>query len=120
MPLQATLNRLQNKVIERARERAQELQDITVELHVTAPRGGSYLNSLGQFRSAPGEPPAVEFGDLTARLQEPVQREGDAFSTIVNYKVLEAGTFGGQRIAPRPMGHLAVQQLKARVRSGSR
>lgn len=118
MPLQRTINRLQRKSLERAQERTQELQDIVVELHASAPRGGSYLNAFKQPRSAPGEQPAVEYGTLMSRLQEPIQRDGNGFTTIVNYMRLEFGS-PTENVAPRPMGDMAIAQLKRAVDDGA-
>lgn len=119
MSLEQTLRRVRQKAGERVQAHAQELQDDVVELHATAPRGGENVNTFGQYRSALGEAPAVEFGDLLSALQEPVQYNASTLtaSTIVNYKILEYGTRNTQSrqlIAPRPMGRIALDNLKRR------
>lgn len=100
---------VQTKVSDRAR-------DIAVQLHREAPRGGSYLNRYGQARSAPGEQPAVEEGNLLRILEMPPTPLPDgAYSVPVNYAPLEYGTM---HIAPRPMGRMTIALLEQEVKSG--
>lgn len=118
MPLQRTINRLHEKVVAKTEERALQLQSIAVELHDNAPRGGSYLNAFGEPRSAPGEQPAVEYGELMGRMLEPIAREGDSFLVVVNRVRLEFGS-PTENLAPRPMGDMALQALRNAVINGT-
>lgn len=96
--------------------RADQARDIVSELHRSAPRGGSYLNAYRQPRSAPGEQPAEEHGNLKARLEMPPQPIDGGFAVMVNYSALE---FGSTHVQPRPMGRMTVTRLKEEVKSGS-
>lgn len=99
-----------------ARNKAKILQRITLETHADAPRGGSNRNYFGEPRSAPGEQPAIEFGELYSRIElegyEEIPFGGRVF---VNYPFLEFGytTRLGNRhvLEPRPMGEIALSRL---------
>jgi hypothetical protein len=93
--------------------RAQLLSGIAKELHKNAPRGGENRNRFGERRSAPGEPPAMETGKLFADLDQGVTQQGMRAEVIVADKHLENGTRRG--LKPRPLGRLALAELKARV-----
>ena len=95
------------------RKRANELSDITKNLHRNAPRGGKAKNRFGERRSAPGEQPAMETGRLFAEIDQGVQVDGKSATVIVNRKVLEYGT---ARMRPRPLGRKASAALKAKVK----
>jgi len=114
------LDRVRRALGERVAQRTTQLKDITVEMHATAPRGGVNLNAFGQPRSAPDEPPAVEFGDLLNTIDNSVKVEGLVGSVVVNRPWLEYGfDVDGRRLRPRPMGRLAIAELKREVESGS-
>lgn len=107
------LARVRRKYEAHITRRAYELRDITVELHVTAPRGGLNLNYFKEPRSAGGEQPAVEFGTLTNTIANSVTINGLEASVVVNRPWLEYGYYkGAVRVAPRPMGRMAISRLK--------
>lgn len=107
---------MRQKLEQHVQGRADQLRDIAVELHATAPRGGSYLNRWGQNRSAPGEAPAPETGALLDRLEMPPSPIPGGFEVPVNYGPLE---FGTARVRARPMGRMAVARLKQEVKDGA-
>ncbi|MBO4548530.1 MAG: hypothetical protein J5758_04870 [Abditibacteriota bacterium] len=81
-----------------------------------APRGGKNLNSKGERRSAPGEPPATETGNLANSIQQEVVSDGIIVFVGAEYgKALEEGArseTGSLRIAPRPFWAPAVEDGK--------
>lgn len=88
-------------------------RELVIDIHLSAPRGGEYENQFGQMRSAEGEQPAQETGELLSRLQQPVTVRGYSAFFNVNYDVLETGgltEFGS--VAARPMGQMTVNQLR--------
>jgi len=87
-------------------------RDIAIELHEQAPRGGRNINFFGDPRSAPGEPPAQEFGDLLRDLRSPVRVRANDVRFIVNRGWLEDGTVN---MAPRPLGLLTLNRLRQLV-----
>lgn len=111
------LKLIAQRLDQRVYNRAEQGSEIAVQLHANAPRGGSNVNRYGQPRSAPGEQPATEEGNLLQLLQTPPvpTRDGRGYSIIVNYVPLEMGT---RYIAPRPMGAMTVEQLKRDVAEG--
>ena len=115
MSLADVLRRARAKADDRALRRAEELQETARELHRSAPRGGVNRNRYGQPRSAPGEPPATEEGRLLERLDDPPQPIARGYRAAVNYRVLEDG-YSPNNLEPRPLGRLALDALKARVR----
>ena len=100
------------------KKRAEELSDIAKRLHRAAPRGGKAENAFGERRSAPGEPPAMEFGGLFASIDQGVTLDRMSAKVVVNFGFgpgkgsMEKGT---RRMKPRPLGALAVAELKKRV-----
>lgn len=111
--------RIRAKLQERVHERTLAVAESAAKLHINAPRGGVNLNMFGQFRSAPGEQPAIETGELLDRIQSPVfgDMRGEA---VVNYFHLEYGYDGafergwntyGYRVEPRPMGRMVLAEL---------
>lgn len=87
---------------------ASEGQRFAVQRHDSAPRGGVNLNMFGDRRSAPGEQPAPETGNLGRLLERPPVVQGAntkhvSATIIVNYAALENYN-AGARIAPRPIG----------------
>lgn len=110
------LKRIRGKLGDRVEERGMRGHDIAVELHETSPRGGINLNAYGQNRSAPGEPPAVEHGDLREALLNgySFDESGLTAKFVANTVFLEYGTV---HMSPRPMGRLTVEQLKQEVAS---
>lgn len=89
-------------------ERALEGQRFAVQRHDSAPRGGVNLNMFGDRRSAPGEQPAPETGQLGRLLERPpvvrgANTKAPTASITVNYAFLENYN-AGARIAPRPIG----------------
>lgn len=95
--------------------RAKELSGIAKELHRNAPRGGPNKNRFGEFRSAPGEAPAMETGELFANIDQGVILAPDAAEVTINYTVLEFGTV---RMKPRPLGRKASAELQKRAKEG--
>lgn len=96
-------------------QRSDRLRDMVVQEHREAPRGGSYLNRYGQTRSAPGEAPATEEGNLMRILEMPPSPiPGGGYSVPVNYAALEYGTM---HIAPRPLGRKGIALLKQEIKS---
>lgn len=94
---------------------AQYGRDTAIDLHLTSPRGGRNVNAFGQQRSAPGEPPAKEFGQLERALKTPIMLEGNGAAFIVNNRHLEDGTV---HIAPRPNGLKTLNKMRQRAKSG--
>lgn len=95
--------------------RAQELSGIAKDLHRNAPRGGVNRNRFGETRSKPGDPPAMETGELFAKLDQGVTLNGTTAEVVVNYTVLEFGTI---RMKPRPLGRKASAELQKRAGEG--
>jgi hypothetical protein len=93
--------------------RAELLSAIAKDLHRNAPRGGDALNMFNERRSAPGEPPAMETGALYAAIDQGIEQSGMSATVIVATKWLEEGTRSG--LKPRPLGRVALAELKARV-----
>lgn len=108
------LARIRGKLGDRVEERGMRGHDIAVELHETAPRGGVNLNAYGQHRSAPGEPPAIEHGDLREALLNGYSYDQQSLTArfVANTVYLEYGTV---HVEPRPMGRLTIEQLKQEV-----
>lgn len=114
--IQGAMALINQKANQQALQRAEQLQGITVRLHANAPRGGMSINAYGQPRSAPGEQPAQEHGTLMQALQDPLVPVGSlGYATVVNRRQLE---FGTMHVAPRPMGRMAIEQLRQEVNSG--
>lgn len=109
--------RIHEKLAARVEARARQGQRIAIDLHENAPRGGSNLNFFGQPRSAPGEPPAIEFGELITamHLELNVDRAAATASFVVNRVGLE---WGNRNVAPRPMGRMTSALLKQEVSGG--
>src|SRR5690625_1409838 len=114
--VKGALDRINQKVEQRGHQRAVQGSSIATALHPNAPRGGTALNLFGQRRSAPGEPPAEEWGNLKQALQDPPQPIPSGYAFTVNRVQLELGT---RHIAPRPMGAMTIAQLKRDVSGGS-
>lgn len=92
--------------------RAELLSSIAKDLHRTAPRGGDNLNRFNERRSAPGEAPAMETGELFAAIDQGIEQTGMQATVVVNTRYLEDGT---RTMAKRPLGRLALAELKSRV-----
>ena len=118
MSVESALARIRGKLAARVEARARQGQRIAIDLHENAPRGGSNLNFFGQPRSAPGEPPAIEFGELISAisLELAVDREAATASFVVNRVGLE---WGNRNVAPRPMGRMTSALLKQEVSGGA-
>lgn len=125
---------VRTRVGRRVESRALRGQDIAIQLHETAPRGGANVNRYGEPRSAPGEPPAIETGDLLESMRDGYQYDASTLtaSFIANYVVQEYGydvgdrsrisdkqSLAAGRMDPRPMGRLTIEQLKQEAASGS-
>lgn len=126
------MRRIEARSDEHAQKRAMQARDIAATEHRNAPRGGINKNRYGQFRSAPGEPPATEEGDLLRYIQgqQPLGmrlRPGH-YRVGVNLVVLEFGfsvglrsrisdrkTISGATLEPRPLGRITVDKLKRRA-----
>lgn len=120
--VEGAMRRIRPKLGDRVEQRAFDGRDIAVELHETAPRGGESINAHGQPRSAPGEQPAIEHGDLReVLLNELTFDERTLTATFpVNYIVLEFGyDKNGRRLDPRPQGRMTADRLKQEVKGGS-
>lgn len=91
---------------------AGRLRDKAASLHRNAPRGGLNMNRHGQQRSAPGEAPAVEDGELLAAIEGQTESSmrvaPGVYEVVVNRADLE---FGTRRVAPRPLGRMALSEL---------
>ena len=85
-----------------------------------APRGGTNLNSKGERRSAPGEPPATETGHLASTIQKETVSDGIIVFVGAEYgKPLEEGAkseTGSLRMAPRPFWAPAVEDGRKMLR----
>lgn len=100
--------------------RAELLSAIAKDLHRNAPRAGPGVNQFGELRSplAGGTAPAMETGGMYAMLDQGITQEGMEAQVVVNFGFgpdkgsMEEGT---RRMKPRPLGRLAVAELKARV-----
>jgi hypothetical protein len=92
------------------RDRAELLSSIAKDIHRTAPRGGKNTNYFGEQRSAPYEPPAMEFGTLFSWIDQEVTVEGLRATVIVNRLHLEF-------TLRRPLGDMAAHDFRVRVRS---
>lgn len=117
MSVDSAMQKLLPQIERLTLKRALELQAIAIELHSSAPRGGVNINARGRFRSAPGEQPAPEFGGLMEAIRDTPQKMTDeagnpGFRTVVNRVYLEKPPM--IRIAPRPLGRMAAERLKAR------
>lgn len=118
-PKKFSLTAVKKKADTRARNWAGTGGEKAAGLHANAPRGGSNLNAYGQPRSAPGEVPAVEFGNLLDRLKRPPARDGEGWAFTVNYADLEEGYITPQYVvAPRPLGAITLAELRAQAKSG--
>lgn len=115
MSVKAAVVRIQGKVRARRDAVADEVMQATAELHLSAPRGGVNKNRFGEFRSAPGEQPAIETGQLLNHIMNGVKKTDASAEVIVNYAVLEFGN-RAKTLLPRPMGRMAVEIVKQRKR----
>jgi hypothetical protein len=103
------------------KQRANELRQIALDLHRTAPRGGPGINKYGELRSpkAGGTAPAVEEGGLYAMIDQGVTLDRMSARVVVNFGFgpskgsMEKGT---RRMRPRPLGALAVAELESRIK----
>lgn len=107
------LREAREKARPHVKARAEQLSGIAKELHRNAPRSGTNLNRFGEPRSAPGEAPAMETGELFAKIDQGVTLDGTTAQVVVNYSVLEHGTV---RMKPRPLGRQASDELRKRVK----
>lgn len=113
---QTVLQKLKRKHKDWTGFRAEQLSHIAENLHLNAPRGGKSINAFGQPRSAPYEVPAIEYGDLLAKLQQPVKETSDGFEVNVNNVEVEYGHEGDfGYVAPRPLGRIALEEFKQNV-----
>lgn len=75
-----------------------------------APRGGKALNRMKEHRSAPGEPPATETGNLVNSIQQENIQDGIRVFVGARYGAdLEYGT---KKMAARPFWRPAVEKGK--------
>lgn len=112
MSVQDAAARIRAKLDARVQDLTTKVRDETARLHLNAPRGGVNYNRHGQPRSAPGEQPAIEDGELLFRIMQP-ERGDMRGEVVVNYVVLEYGyDKNGRRLAPRPMGRMILDRLK--------
>lgn len=108
------LREAREKAAPHVKARANELSSIAKDLHRNAPRGGVNINRFGETRSKPGDPPAMETGELFAKLDQGVTVDGTTAEVVVNYSVLEFGTV---RMKPRPLGRKSSAELQKRVKA---
>jgi hypothetical protein len=119
--------RIRRKAADHAFTRARDTQEVAKSEHRDAPRGGSATNAFGESRSAPGEPPAMEYGRLFAKLDQQLQRTLEGGRAPVNYRVLEFGyqvgvrsrisdrkSLRAGRLEPRPLGAITLAIMRAR------
>lgn len=112
MSVQDAAARIRAKLNGRVQDLTTRVRDETARLHLNAPRGGVNYNRHGQPRSAPGEQPAIEDGELLFRIMQP-ERSDLRGEVVVNYVVLEYGyDKDGRRLEPRPMGRMILDRLK--------
>lgn len=118
MALEDALTRIRGKLADRVEQRAKQGQEIALQLHLDAPRGGENINYWGEPRSAPNEQPAIEFGDLydTMSGSLEVDKEQLRASFVTNWVILEFGTI---HMGPRPMGRMTIADLRMAVEDGS-
>lgn len=115
MSIASARAKVKARINQHVERRAKEYQSTVKAAHRNAPRGGQNLNKFGERRSAPGEPPAMETGQLFAVLDQGLTREGDAhFRVPANYKLLENGT---RKMRPRPLARISLAEFKAKARS---
>jgi hypothetical protein len=131
--------RLKDQLVTRARDRAVLANEIAVEEHQRAPRGGvTYTHHLRTLTradgsrfvgpvqarasphtaSAPGEAPARDTGGLEGRLRAGTTTTPAGARAPVNARVLEFGYTqhpGGVMMEPRPLGAIALAELRRRV-----
>lgn len=121
--------RLKQERNDRTKRRARQYQALVKDDHRNAPRGGTALNMWGEHRSAPGEPPAMETGELFAKIDQGLERiTNSEYRVTANYAVLEHGYNVGARtrisdrkglaagiLAPRPLAQQAVAELRQQV-----
>lgn len=84
---------------------------------INSPRTGENVNFRGQQRSAPGEPPAPEHGDLVRQTRFTVRKTplgwiAECGNTLKKALWLEYGT---ERMQPRPVWGPALQALRQRI-----
>lgn len=115
MSIETALRRARARLEDQVERRAFQGRDIALELHETAPRGGTATNAYGQPRSAPGEPPAIEHGDLREAILNGYEFDQQALTArfVANTVHLEYGT---RHMAARPMGRLTKERLKQEAR----
>src|SRR5690554_4656545 len=118
MALDDTLTRIRGKLADRVEKRTRRAQEIALNLHLSAPRGGPNINYWGEQRSAENEQPAIEFGDFYDIMSGSlvVEKEKLRAAFVSNYVILE---FGTRYMGPRPMGRMTIADLKMEVESGS-
>lgn len=113
MSRQAIEERIRAKLNARVQLRATDVSQSAASFHINAPRGGHNLNMFGQRRSAAGEQPAIETGQLLMRIQNPDRGELWA-RVVVNYAKLEFGYDGELgRVEPRPQGRMVLAEILA-------
>lgn len=112
MSVQDAAARIRAKLDAHVQGLTTKVRDETARLHLNAPRGGVNFNMYGQPRSAPGEQPAIETGELLFRIMQP-ERSDMRGEIVVNYADLEYGYVeDGRRVEPRPMGRMILDRLK--------
>lgn len=113
-----SLNNVRRKGERRAEAWAEAGSRTAAEKHDHAPRAGRNLNRFGLRRSAPGDPPAEETGQLLSILRRGPEDAPGGYAFTVNYSVLEYGySKNGRTLEPRPLGRITLSELKARAKS---
>ena len=95
------------------------VQDVQQRM-INSPRGGRVYPSRrgpGQFHkaSAPGEPPAVDVGELVGSITQARTRTGPVTSSVQAGSTLERGLYleyGTSRILPRPAFRPALARVE--------
>lgn len=95
------------------KSRAHQLSGVAKNLHRNAKRGGDNINRFGEHRSAAGEDPAMETGELFAKIDQGVTVEDGRAEVTINYTLLEDGT---RRMGPRPLGRHASSEFQRKVK----
>lgn len=118
MSVKTAVARIRGKVRARRDAVAQDVMETAAELHLSAPRGGVNKNRYGEWRSAPGEQPAIETGQLLNDIMNNVEKDDVSARVIVNYTVQE---FGNRKktLLPRPMGRMTLDIVKQKVARGA-
>jgi hypothetical protein len=101
---------------------ANEVRNITVETLSGARSGKTYLvpgTKKTYTASAPGEPPAVQVGDLRESIKYGTEDEGKGIVAYVGTKLLKGPMleYGTSNMAARPWLRVSFEKAKAKVKN---